>query len=980
MCGGSIDVVNNESVAECEYCGTKQTLPTAQDENLQALFNRANQLRMKSEFDRAETLYEKIIQNKPDEPEAHWGLILCKFGIEYVEDPKTFKRIPTCHRTSFDSITADDDYKEALKYSDSIQRALYENEAKEIDRIQKEILVLSSKEELYDVFICYKETDENGQRTPDSAIANDIYHQLTNEGFKVFYAAISLEDKLGSAYEPCIFAALNSSKVMLAIGTKPEYFNAVWVKNEWSRFLKMMKNDKSKLLIPCYKGMDAYDLPDEFAHLQAQDMNKIGFINDIVRGIKKVVIKDKPKTENAKTVVVNTPVNANVHSLLRRVFIFLEDGDFKSADEYCEKVLDIEPENAQAYLGKLMSEYQVKQKEMLKDLPKPFDYSNNYQKIMKFDEKNIKSEVQSYIAHINERNYLDDCENKYQKALYIYNRNGSSTDSMIEAKKMFIQLGKYKNSNEFIAKCDEKIKEINYQYAVNIYQRNSAKDGIMQAKTLFINLGSYKDSSEWIAKCDEAIAELPLKDNYKHADELVSEAKALYDTSIKENIVKAVSALEQASSIFAKLDKYKNSPERVIKCQAQIQDYQNKVKELDIKAKRTKKIVICVSIIAVIEISIIILTPTVIIPTVKYNHAVSLLENGDYDNAIIVLSELGNYKDSVRKLTETKNIQKYNNANKLFEEKKYDEAATLFSELGDYKDSKEKYDNLIQHITTKASVVISAGCNHIVGLKKDGTVVATGSNNYGNDVYAKGVSGWKDIISISAGLDHTVGLKEDGITVATGSNDYGQCDVSDWKNIIAISAGWTYTIGLKTYGTVVATGSNDYGQCDVSGWKDIIDISAGSNHTVGLKKDKTVVATGSNDYGQCDVSNWKDIIAVSAGDGHTVGLKKDETVVATGSNDYGQCDVSDWKNIIAVSAGDGHTVGLKKDGTVVATGSNDYSKCDVSSWKDIIAVSAGSFHTVGLKTDGTVVAAGLNYYGRGDVSGWTLKTNWNSET
>ena len=56
MCGGSIDVVNNESVAECEYCGTKQTLPTAQDENLQALFNRANQLRMKSEFDRAEKL------------------------------------------------------------------------------------------------------------------------------------------------------------------------------------------------------------------------------------------------------------------------------------------------------------------------------------------------------------------------------------------------------------------------------------------------------------------------------------------------------------------------------------------------------------------------------------------------------------------------------------------------------------------------------------------------------------------------------------------------------------------------------------------------------------------------------------------------------------------------------------------------------------------------------------------------------------
>ncbi len=199
MCGGSLEISEGMKVCECEYCGTTQTVPSQKDENIQALFNRANILRMKSEFDKAEQLYEKIIQNSPDEPEAHWGLILCKFGIEYVEDPATFKRIPTCHRTSFDFIIADDDYKEALRCADSVQRDIYEREAREIDRLQKEILALSAKEEPYDVFICYKESD-NGSRTPDSAIANDIYYQLTNEGFKVFYAAITLEDKLGSAY------------------------------------------------------------------------------------------------------------------------------------------------------------------------------------------------------------------------------------------------------------------------------------------------------------------------------------------------------------------------------------------------------------------------------------------------------------------------------------------------------------------------------------------------------------------------------------------------------------------------------------------------------------------------------------------------------------------------------------------------------------------------------------------------------------
>lgn len=236
MCGGTLEINDGESIALCEYCGTKQTIPTAKDEALQGLFNRANILRMKSEFDKSEQLYEKIIQADQQQAEAYWGLILCKYGIEYVEDPKTFKRIPTCHRASFESIISDDDYKSALEYADYSQRTIYEEEAKEIDRLQKEILELSKKEAPYDVFICYKETDDTGARTQDSVIANDIYYQLTQEGLKVFYAAITLEDKLGSAYEPYIFAALNSAKVMLSIGTKPEYFNAVWVKNEWSRF------------------------------------------------------------------------------------------------------------------------------------------------------------------------------------------------------------------------------------------------------------------------------------------------------------------------------------------------------------------------------------------------------------------------------------------------------------------------------------------------------------------------------------------------------------------------------------------------------------------------------------------------------------------------------------------------------------------------------------------------------------------------
>jgi len=403
MCGGDLEIAEGEPIAECEYCGTKQTVPKAIDENLQNLFNRANTLRIKSEFDKAEKLYEKIIEADTTQSEAYWGLILCKYGIEYVDDPVTFKKIPTCHRTSYDSVIADEDYKSAIENADMSQRSLYEEQAKEIDRIQKEILALAQKEEMYDIFICYKETDANGQRTQDSVIANDIYYQLVKEGFKVFYAAITLEGKLGSAYEPIIFAALNSSKVMLVVGTKPEYFNAVWVKNEWSRYLRIIQKDRSKLLIPCYRDMDAYELPEEFAHLQAQDMAKIGFINDIVHGIKKIIVRDEPKTISMKNGNGASVSASNVSVLLERAFMFLEDGKWDAANEYCEKVLDVEPKNAQAYLGKLMVEIGVQKIEDIRYWADPFDHSINYEKILRYGDDTLVNTLKEYAAVINKR-------------------------------------------------------------------------------------------------------------------------------------------------------------------------------------------------------------------------------------------------------------------------------------------------------------------------------------------------------------------------------------------------------------------------------------------------------------------------------------------------------------------------------------------------------------------------------------------------
>ncbi len=450
MCGGTLEINNNETVATCEYCGTKQTLPKNCDDVVSNLFNRANNLRLKCEFDKAEQVYEKILELDNSESEAHWGIVLCKYGIEYVEDPKTYTRIPTCHRTSYDAILADSAYLSAIANADSYQKVIYEEEAKKINNIQHSILEVVKKEKPFDVFICYKETDEHGQRTIDSSLANDIYHQLTNEGFKVFYSAITLEDKLGEEYEPYIFAALNSAKVMLVIGTKPEYFESVWVKNEWSRFLKLIKTDRSKLLIPCYRNMDAYDLPEEFSHLQSQDMSKIGFVNDVVRGINKVL----HSKENTGNFFAKEDETVDVSALIKRAYLYLEDEEWDSAFDNVEKVLNTHPDNANAYFIKLLIELKIKTKDDLVNCDVVFDTYSNYLKAFRFADAELKYFLAKCAKIVREKNQ----DSIYDDAIELY--NSKDIENVEFASNMFKSIFGYKDAEEMYSKCIETIEEL----------------------------------------------------------------------------------------------------------------------------------------------------------------------------------------------------------------------------------------------------------------------------------------------------------------------------------------------------------------------------------------------------------------------------------------------------------------------------------------------------------------------------------------
>lgn len=442
MCGGDLALTQGSTIATCEYCGSTQTVPTQDNEKKLIQFERAERLRRNCEFDKATGVYEAIVADFRQEAEAYWGLVLCKYGIEYVDDPATGKKIPTCHRSSFESIFDDSNFEQTLENADTGSRKVYREEAKRIEEIRKGIIEVSSKEDPYDIFICYKETAEDGQRTIDSVLAQDLYDALTDKGYRTFFARITLEDKLGQEYEPYIFAALNSAKVMLAIGTDYEYFNAVWVKNEWSRYLKLMETDKSKHLIPCYKGIDAYDMPKEFNKLQAQDLGKVGATQDLFRGIEKLLGVQKA------AVVAAVPGGGNiVAETLEKAYGFLAAQDWTSAGYTLDTVRGYEPDNVGMLIGKLMLDCKVSKESLLAQCDSRLDENPDYQKAVRVADSNTKARLENYNKAAIYRMALNQAK-------------GNTVESVKQAMMLLEEIRGYQDADQQTAQLQAILKEL----------------------------------------------------------------------------------------------------------------------------------------------------------------------------------------------------------------------------------------------------------------------------------------------------------------------------------------------------------------------------------------------------------------------------------------------------------------------------------------------------------------------------------------
>lgn len=751
MCGGDIDFIPGATYGTCEYCGSTSTIPQAEDENKLNRYNRANHFRRQCEFDKAVAAYEKILEQDDTDAEAHWGAVISRFGIEYVEDPATHQRIPTCHRVQVASILTDEDYLAAVENApDEESRRIYQEEAARIAEIQKEILAISANEKPYDVFICYKETDENGQRTRDSQWAQDVYYGLTEQGLKVFFSRITLEDKLGQQYEPYIFAALNSAKVMVVIGSRPEYFNAVWVKNEWSRYLSLMKHDHKRLLIPCYRDMDPYDLPEELSMLQSQDMSKIGFMQDLLRGVQKVMQQptSAPQVVRVETATVET--NApGVTSLLKRAALFLEDGDTASAREYYDRVLDIDPECAEAYMGKVCAETGCRKESDLGTLNYCVDMRGDWQKAVRFASAAQKQKYEGYMASVRARveehchELAIDCacavavgrgsRAKMDDALKAYRANcltkgSESTDYSAEEGASW-HLAGYQSIRNTLAQmiadnAPRDVTEGMLKVAAAMFGQIKGEEARAQqclvlaeqarqkviyekasARRAAIGMPDLMDAADLEALAKQ-FGQIPgYKDAKQQAEQCLQDAENARET-VYNDAVEAMQEAEKGNFSFKwekairmlareGLNGYRDVEELRKQAEQRRKECEN-AEEKERKAKERKNKRLTVAFVLVVLIACVVgwFVVTRVIPNNKYQRAVALRENGQYDDAIAAFAELGEYSDANEQIAETK----YQQGKALLSAKNYDDAARILISIQGYKDVDkllEKDDNMI---------------------------------------------------------------------------------------------------------------------------------------------------------------------------------------------------------------------------------------------------------------------------------------------
>ena len=254
----------------------------------------------------------------------------------------------------------------------------------------------------------------------------------------------------------------------------------------------------------------------------------------------------------------------------------------------------------------------------------------------------------------------------------------------------------------------------------------------------------------------------------------------------------------------------------------------------------------------------------------------------------------------------------------------------------------------------------AAGTETFFVISQEGDVLQFGQNEDISEYGEIKADNWKDITDIVA-VSHAVGLKKDGTVVASGYNKYGQCEVSKWSNIKKIACSLFSTAAIKEDGSVVFCGSNTGWTGNLSSWKNIKDIFCTEDYLLGIDNDGNVYYYGEDSENSKKICEWKNVDKIIGISDYFAALTKDGSVLVSGYEELEE-DAKGWTDIKDILFADYLLVALDKNGKTFVAGNSvpsRYSAFDNKVWKnwtDIIKIVAFNEGFLGLEKSGKIKA------------------------
>lgn len=427
-CEAVIDVSSAvDGVVKCKFCHNVYTLPKEGASEAILNFLRIGEHDLDTaKFDDAYAAYAKAAQLDETEPEAYFGMALAEFKVQELKDIVNKRTQPICHEISDKDFSYNKNYRKAMSLATESQRKVFAARCEEINAVKREFFMLAEDGVDYDCFICTKVRDGNDY-TKDSHYAAEIYDYLKEKGYKPFYSEREIKRRTGAAYEALILYALKTSECMVIVCSDEGYLQTPWVKNEYTRFLKLIGDNEKEgdSITIAFNGQPIERLPGKHSKIQGVDLSQpraFSLIEDYVERhtplacekrkrekeakeheaeeIRRQIDEQKQAQEalekklrelNTQKAEPSAIGGVSVENLLVRAKQ-LRDIDKKEALRYYNQALDLDPENEDAWLGIFLLDCCAND---IKDLKNHGDFSKTkyYAPLMKHASDKTKKEI-----------------------------------------------------------------------------------------------------------------------------------------------------------------------------------------------------------------------------------------------------------------------------------------------------------------------------------------------------------------------------------------------------------------------------------------------------------------------------------------------------------------------------------------------------------------------------------------------------------